>query len=200
MIWYTRKNEQEQIEIYRPHDHGTIVSEIWCHDDEDRNIQASERKIIQEFIDQVVQNNKSIITGLFCEKYIDDVNKRNIEKKINISDEKLIKKNKKRQKKKMPEIHYYYLKKININWNLFEIAPWDFSNIAIWKKSSFVEECLLEQRPELTNDRSILCTFSVVELDSIWLYILDELAEYRDNLFKELQNLGYQIVETKHHA
>ena len=77
------------------------------------------------------------------------------------------------------------------------MAPWDFGNITIWPQKNFNENIFEDRKKILDKESEAFCKIGVVELDSIELYISDELAEYRDNLFKELQNLGYQIVETK---
>ena len=106
MIWFTPKKELNEIEVRDYQNHGIIIS-IFCYDDENEQNGKNERRIIQNFIDQITKNNECIITGCFCEKRLDKINQKNIIRKIEVIDEKLIKKNLKRQKKKLLEINRY---------------------------------------------------------------------------------------------
>lgn len=191
MIWFTQKKELNEIEVRDYQNRGIIIS-IFCYDDENEQNGKNERRIIQDFIDQIMKNNECIITGCFCEKRLDKINQKNIIRKIEVIDEKLIKKNLKRQKKKLLDINRYYLKNFSINSGLFEIAFCNFVYVTIWNKKEFNEKKILDTHSK-ENDSAELCTLTLEHENTITLYISNELVEYRDNLFKELQNLGYKI-------
>ena len=156
--------------------------------------------IIQQFLDSIVQKEKCVIVGFFCDNSIDRENKKNIIRKLSLKDEKLIKKNKRREKHKMNFIEFFLLKNININSEFFEIPQWDFHDITIWSKKSFKEKEVLKiynkyfylnnNIKELEN-MNLRLTFS--EAECLRLFVSKKFIKEAKNMLEAFQKMGYRI-------
>ena len=102
-----------------------------------------ERKIVERFISKTLKNKDCIMVGCFCTKYLGEENTKNIIQKLNVDDEKLNKINRARKKHNIGTLGHYQLKNININDELFELAPLEIRGITIWNKKDFDEKNFL---------------------------------------------------------
>lgn len=184
MFWKNKYNELYTIEFgYKP-GLGTLIFELQCHDNEDKPNCEQERAIVQELIYNILKSKDCIITGRFCKETLDIINQKNIERKINNVDQSL------KSRRKM-SINNFLLKDININNDMFDIAPWEFNNITIWDKELFNESYLKNKKWSKYNETGVLCKISIVEMDFLELYISDKISEQKDVLIAKLKLMGY---------
>jgi hypothetical protein len=185
------KTEQKDIKehpiVIKKKDLRIILTNIFCYGDDEMEC-IQERKIVERFVSKTLKSKDCIMVGCFCTKYLGEENTKNIIKKLDVYDEKLEKINRSRKKRNIETIEHYQLKNININDELFELAPLEIRGITIWNKADFDEKSFFKYESIIEEPLSII---DVEELCDIWLDISNELAEYRNNLFRELELIGY---------
>ncbi len=194
------KTEHKDIKEYpivikRKKDLRIILTNIICYDDDNKNACPQERKIVERFISKILKNKDCVMVGCFCTKYLGEENTKNIIKKLDVYDEKLEKINRARKKHNIETLGHYQLKNININDELFELAPLDVGGITIWNKADFNEKNLFRYE---SISKETLYTFYIENVYDIWLNISNELAEYRNDLFRELELIGYFFEEQEY--
>ena len=141
------KTEHKDIKEYpiiikRKKDLRIILTNIFCYGDDEMEC-IQERKIVERFISKTLKNKDCIMVGCFCTKYLGEENTKNIIQKLNVDDEKLNKINRARKKHNIGTLGHYQLKNININDELFELAPLEIRGITIWNKKDFDEKNFL---------------------------------------------------------
>lgn len=184
MFWKNKYSELYTIEFGYNKKLGTLIFEIRCHDNDDKQNCEHERAIVQEFINSILKSKDCIITGKFCKEDFDTINQKNIIREIENIDTNL------KSKRKVKNLDFY-LKDISINNDMFEIAPWNFSNITIWEKELFNEVNINSKRVSKYNEIGVLCEISIVEMDCLKIYISDKISSYKDEIFKKLELMGY---------
>lgn len=195
MFLFQRKNVKI-IEVYDFNDNWT-VSDISCFDDDHVESILEEQKMLQSFLNDLLQEKKFVLTGSFYENHIDDCNLKNIIKKIDYIDEKFERKNAKLLKKSFPIQSYFYLERFDVTNELFIRSYLGMESVSFWNKEAFSIDDLRTKRDKKLKSDSFVLSIFITEVTCISVSISKKYKEIYDMLLGKLKDIGYEIIVKK---